>query len=116
MPVNRSECSISQVLDRVGDKWSLLIIRDLLFYEKHEYTEFIKSPEKIATNILAMRLKSLSEADLIAETAHPKSETRKLYYLTDQGKELLPVLTEIAAWGKKHLPGSQVSPPIANAL
>lgn len=113
LPLERSRCAISRVLDRLGDKWSLLIIRDLLFHQKHQYLDFLQSQEKIATNILSQRLKRLCELGLIAETRHPQFRSRKLYYLTEQGKDLLPILVEMSLWADKHLPDSEV--PISKA-
>jgi len=100
----RSECVFSNFLDLLGDKWTLLIIRDLMFFEKHEYREFLSSPESIATNILSDRLKKLVVANVIAERVHPENRSRKFYYLTTKGKELLPIMIEMAKWGAVHFP------------
>src|SRR6185369_164201 len=96
------ECVISNSLDIFGDKWTLLVVRDLFFFNKHEYREFLSSPEAIATNILADRLKRLLTAGIIAEQVHPENRSRKLYYLTAKGKGLLPILVEMAKWGAKY--------------
>ncbi|HEY9719817.1 MAG TPA: helix-turn-helix domain-containing protein, partial [Trichormus sp.] len=74
------------------------------FFDKHEFKDFLASPEAIATNILSDRLKKLLVAGVIAEQRHPENRSRKLYYLTAKGKALLPVLLEIAKWGSLHLP------------
>jgi DNA-binding HxlR family transcriptional regulator len=95
---------LSNVLDVFGDKWTLLVVRDLFFFNKHEYKEFLNSPEAIATNILSDRLKRLAAWGIIDETIHPDNKSRKLYYLTPKGKELLPVLFEMARWGSKYFP------------
>jgi len=100
----RSECVLSNVLDIFGDKWTLLIIRDLFFFNKHEYKDFLNSPEAIATNILSERLKRLQDSEIIDELPHPDNKSRKLYYLTAKGKALLPVLLEMARWGTKYFP------------
>lgn len=100
----RSECVICNVLDIFGDKWTFLVIRDLFFFNKHEFKEFLASPECIATNVLSDRLKRLASAGVIAEIPHPQNRSRKLYYLTDKGKDLFPILAEMAKWGAKHLP------------
>lgn len=97
---SRSPCVIGNVLDVFGDRWTLLLIRDLLFSGKHEYKEFLASPEKIATNILADRLKRLAACGIIDEVSHPSNKSRKLYYLTTRGKDLLPMLVEMIRWGK----------------
>lgn len=98
----RSECPLSYSLDVFGDKWSLLIIRDLMFTNKCTYNDFIKSDEGIATNILAARLKSLEENGIIDKLEHPDSKAKKLYKLTNKGIELLPIIVEIYIWTDKY--------------
>lgn len=98
----RSECPLSYSLDVFGDKWSLLIIRDLMFTNKCTYNDFIKSAEGIATNILAARLKSLEENGIIEKLEHPDSKAKKLYKLTQKGIELLPIIMEIYIWTDKY--------------
>ena len=100
----RSECPLSGSLDVFGDKWSLLIIRDLLLYNKSTYNDFIKSEEGIATNILASRLKGLEENGIIEKQAHPESKAKVLYSLTQKGIDLLPIIMEIYIWSEKHFP------------
>jgi DNA-binding HxlR family transcriptional regulator len=102
MAKNRSECPLSYSLDVFGDKWSLLIIRDLMFTNKCTYNDFIKSDEGIATNILAARLKSLEENDIVEKLEHPDSKAKKLYKLTQKGIELLPIIMEIYIWTDKY--------------
>jgi DNA-binding HxlR family transcriptional regulator len=99
---HRSDCPISSSLDIWGDKWSLLIIRNMMFYDLNTYGEFLSAPEKIATNILADRLLKLEEAGLIAKEEHPKSKAKIFYKLTPMGISLLPVMTEISLWGDKY--------------
>lgn len=98
----RSECPLSYSLDIFGDKWSLLIIRDLMFTNKCTYNDFIKSAEGIATNILATRLKSLEENSIIEKLEHPDSKAKKLYKLTEKGIELLPIIVEVYIWSDKY--------------
>ncbi len=98
----RSECPISCSLDIFGDKWSLLIIRDMIFANKSTYGDFLKSEEKIATNILASRLQSLEENKLIEKLEHPDSKAKVLYRLTQKSIELLPIIVEIHIWAEKH--------------
>ncbi|PJZ83472.1 winged helix-turn-helix transcriptional regulator [Leptospira harrisiae] len=98
----RSECPLSCSLDIFGDKWSLLIIRDMMFFNKSTYGDFLKSEEGIATNILAARLQSLEENDLIEKTEHPTSKAKVLYQLTNKAIELLPILVEIQLWAEKY--------------
>lgn len=98
----RSECPISCTLDVFGDKWSFLIIRDLLFAKECTYGDFLKSAEGIATNILASRLLMLEENKVIEKLEHPKSKAKVLYKLTKKGIDLLPVLIEMHLWFDKY--------------
>lgn len=98
----RSDCPISCSLDIFGDKWSLLIIRDMMFFNKSTYGEFLKSSEGIATNILASRLQSLEENKLIEKLEHPDSKAKVLYRLTQKAIDLLPIIVEIHLWAEKY--------------
>ena len=98
----RSACPISQTLELLGDRWTLLIIRDLLFFGRKTFGELLESPERIATNILASRLRFLEEQQLVEKTPFPGSNLRNLYGLTPQGESLLPVLLEIIVWGERQ--------------
>jgi DNA-binding HxlR family transcriptional regulator len=98
----RSDCPISSSLDIWGDKWSLLIIRDLMDAKACTYGDFLKSPEKIATNILAARLQNLEENKLIEKLEHPDSKAKVLYKLTRKGIDLVPVMIEISLWAEKY--------------
>lgn len=98
----RSQCPISTALDIFGDKWSLLILRDLIFNNKSTYGEFLKTDEKIATNILADRLLTLEAGGIISKHNHPESKAKVLYKLTEKGVDLIPVLVEIIVWSEKH--------------
>jgi len=100
--VFRSDCPISTALDIFGDKWSLLIIRDLMFKGLNTYGDLLKGGEGIATNILADRLGLLECAGIISKTRHPESKAKVLYQLTPKGAGLAPVLIEIIAWSEKH--------------
>lgn len=100
--INRSNCPISYALDFFGDKWSLLIIRDLVFDQKRFYKEFLQSKERIATNILSDRLKKLEGAGIIQSKVYEQLKTQKEYSLTTKGKDLIPVLVEIILWSAKH--------------
>jgi DNA-binding HxlR family transcriptional regulator len=99
----RSDCPLSCSLDVFGDKWSLLIIRDLMFQKKCTYNDFLKSAEGIATNILASRLKGLEENGVIEKSAHPDSKAKILYKLTQKGIDLLPIIMEVYIWADKYL-------------
>ncbi|KZN59822.1 hypothetical protein N473_02600 [Pseudoalteromonas luteoviolacea CPMOR-1] len=100
----RSDCPISNVLDIVGDKWSLLIIRDLMFFGKHSYSELQNSEEKMATNILSSRLEKLETHGLINKQPDKKDKRKKVYQLTASGIDLLPILLEMILWSAKHAP------------
>ena len=98
----RSDCPVSSSLDIWGDKWSLLIIRDLMDAKECTYGDFLKSPEGIATNILASRLQNLEENKLIEKLDHPDSKAKVLYKLTQKGIDLVPVVIEISLWAEKY--------------
>ena len=98
----RSDCPISNSLDVWGDKWSLLIVRDLMFAKECTYGDFLKSDEKIATNILASRLQMLETNGIITKQDHPDSKAKVLYKLTQKGVDLLPLMIEINLWADKY--------------
>lgn len=98
----RSDCPVSCSLDIWGDKWSLLIVRDLMFAKQCTYGDFLKSAEKIATNILASRLLTLEENGIITKSNHPESKAKVLYKLTQKGIDLLPLMIEINLWADKY--------------
>ena len=98
----RSDCPISSSLDIWGDKWSLLIIRDLMDAKECTYGDFLKAPEGIATNILASRLQVLEENKIIEKLEHPESKAKVLYRLTRKGIDLLPIMLEISLWAEKY--------------
>jgi DNA-binding HxlR family transcriptional regulator len=102
----RSPCAIASTLDIVGDKWSLLVIRDLL-RGKTTYGELVESPEGIPTNILADRLRRLEENGLIEKAAYQQRPVRFAYTLTAKGTELGDVLLAIVRWGRRHIAGTQ---------
>src|SRR5918993_373314 len=98
----KSDFSFSCSLDIWGDKWSLLIIRDLMFAKECTYGDFLKSAEGIATNILASRLQALEENKIIEKLEHPDSKAKVLYRLTKKGIDLLPIMIEINLWAEKY--------------
>lgn len=99
----RSNCPISSALDIIGDKWSLLIIRDMMFSGKKTYSDFSSSSEKIATNILSNRLSMLEELGIIDKGKMEGNKKSNIYSLTQKGKELLPIILEIADWSDNNL-------------
>jgi DNA-binding HxlR family transcriptional regulator len=105
---HRSGCPINLTLEVVGDKWSLLIIRDMMFGNRRHFRELLtRSEERIASNILADRLKRLVEQGIITKADDPTHKQKALYSLTEQGIALLPVLAQMSCWGRKYLPVSE---------
>lgn len=100
----RSECPVSFSLDIFGDRWTLLIIRDIMFRGKISYSEFIESEEKIATNILADRLNMLEAESILIKKVSSKNKSKYIYRLTKKGIDLLPIMIEIMQWGAKYNP------------
>lgn len=100
----RSACPVAGALDIVGDKWSLLLVRDMRF-GKRTYGDFAASPEGIPTNILADRLRRLEEAGIVEREMYQQHPPRFAYALTEKGRDLGEVLAAFVRWGKKHLPG-----------
>ena len=98
----RSDCPMASALDVIGDKWSLLIIRDLAHHQC-TYGELEKIKENITTNILADRLKKLVAYELIEKSLYQEKPKRYHYLLTHKGRALLPILLDLANWGKEHL-------------
>ena len=99
----RSTCPLSNTLDLVGDRWSLILIRDI-FIGRNTFMEFLKSPEKISTSVLVNRTKKLIEYGLIDFRKDKIDSKIKYYYLTDKGINLYPILIEMSLWTKKNLP------------
>jgi DNA-binding HxlR family transcriptional regulator len=104
----RSSCPIACTLDLIGDRWTLLVVRDMIFLEKQRFDEFLDSPEGISTNILANRLKSLEEMGLVEKQPYSNHPRRMNYQLTERGKSLRPVLKATIAWGLRHIPDTRI--------
>jgi DNA-binding HxlR family transcriptional regulator len=111
----RSSCVISTTLDLLGDKWTLLILRDILFTGKSTYGEFLQSAEKIATNILADRLALLADQGIVTKAIAADKKSKFTYRLTEKGLELAPILVELMLWGAKHVQAI-VDPKLLAAL
>lgn len=105
----RSVCPISNGLDVFGDKWTLLIIRDLML-GKCRYQDLLSSPERVASNILADRLKKMESEGLVIRRAYQQKPVRYEYFLTEKGEDLAPVLEAVVQWGKRHYPGTTTFP------
>ncbi len=106
----RSTCSIARTLEVLGDKWTLLIVRDLMWHGKQTFQALQDSAEGVPSNILADRLKRLEQWGLVRRTAYQQRPVRYAYRLTEQGRSLEPVLLQIMAWGHAHLGGGRYDP------
>jgi len=104
---HRSACVVNLMVEMFGDKWSLLVIRDIIFQNRRHFRELLtKSPEGIASNILADRLQRLVEQGIIVKSDDPSHKQKVIYSLTEKGIGLLPLLMEMSLWGHKYLPGA----------
>lgn len=106
-PPRRSDCPVACTLDLIGDRWTLLIVRDLVRGKRY-FDDFLRSSEAIATNVLSARLRALCEQGLVEKTRDPSDRRRHTYALSADGKRLVELLGNIAAWGLKYLPGTKV--------
>ena len=104
---HRSGCPINLTLEVLGDKWSLLILRDMMFGNRRHFRELLRSEEGISSNILADRLKMLLDEGLLTKADDPSHKQKAIYSLTEKAIELLPVFAQIGAWGTRHLPVSE---------
>src|SRR5882672_12651216 len=104
MENHRSFCPINLALEVFGDKWSLVIIRDIMFEGKRSFRELLQSEEKIATNILTDRLAMLEQEGIISKAPDPEHKQKHIYSLTAKGIDLLPIMVEIGGWSLKHKP------------
>jgi DNA-binding HxlR family transcriptional regulator len=107
----RSDCPIDFALETFGDSWSLLIIRDMVYFGKKSYGEFLASEEGMATNILASRLVHLEQRGILVKKPDETDKRKELYFLTEKGLDLIPILLELAGWGAQHDP--QTGAPLA---
>jgi DNA-binding HxlR family transcriptional regulator len=98
----RSHCAVNYGVEIFGDKWSLLIIRDIVFAGKKTYGEFLKSEEGIATNILAARLAFLEAQGILSRAPNPADKRKDFYTLTEKGLDLIPIVLTIVVWSAKH--------------
>jgi DNA-binding HxlR family transcriptional regulator len=100
----RSDCPINFALETFGDPWSLLIIRDIVYFGKRTYREFLESEEGMATNILASRLARLEQQGILVKEHSPLDKRKEEYVLTEKGLDLIPVLVEMADWSAQYDP------------
>jgi len=99
----RCDCPFTSALDVLGDKWMLVIIKQMLLEGKETFKDFIESEEAIATNILSTKLKLLEELEILVKTKRPNNKKTNLYLLTEKGLALTPVLVELANWSDRNL-------------
>lgn len=100
--VRKSDCPINFAMEIFGDRWTFLIVRDLMFKGKHYYGEFLLSEEKIATNTLADRLSLLESNGIVKKSSDPSHKQKIMYQLTQKGIDLVPVLVELILWSAKY--------------
>jgi DNA-binding HxlR family transcriptional regulator len=104
----RSGCPINLTLEMLGDRWSLIVIRDIMFGNRRHYRELlVRSDEGIASNILADRLKRLVQAGLLTKRDDPSHRQKAIYSLTEASIQLVPLLAHMGAWGRRHTPVSE---------
>ncbi len=104
MENHRSNCPVNLMLEVFGDKWSLIIVRDIMFEGKRYFRELLNSEEKIASNILTDRLAMLEREGIISKADDPGHKQKNIYSLTAKGIDLLPIIVEIGGWSIKHKP------------
>jgi len=106
----RSDCPINFALELFGDPWSLLIIRDIVYFGKRTYGEFLASEEGMATNILASRLTHLEQQGILMKRHSEQDKRKEEYVLTEKGLDLIPILVEMADWSARHDPRTAAPP------
>lgn len=99
----RCKCPITSALDILGDKWSLVVIKQMLFENKSTFKDFVEGPESFATNILSSRLRMLEEYGIIEKSKHSTNKKTNIYTLTQKGVSLAPVLLELTLWSKYNI-------------
>jgi DNA-binding HxlR family transcriptional regulator len=112
----RSYCPINLGLEIFGDAWTLLVLRDVMFGGKRHFRELLHSDEGISSNILADRLKRLIDRGILTKRDDPTHKQKAIYSLTERGIALLPVLLQVGAWSRAHLPETRRSDPRALAI
>jgi DNA-binding HxlR family transcriptional regulator len=105
----RSGCPIASTLDLVGDRWTLVLLRDMI-NGKARFSDFLASPERITTNVLTDRLNKMEQAGLVSRTPYQLRPKRHEYRLTSMGRDLHPVLQAMCRWGNQHLPETWTPP------
>jgi len=112
----RSGCPISFALDLLGDRWTLLVVRDVVMMGKRQFSEFLDSTEGMATNVLSDRLQTLCEAGIIESSKDPDDGRKVIYKPTEKGLDLIPTLVELARWGADHDPETAAPAPLRERM
>ena len=112
----KSDCAINFSLQTFGDPWSLLIVRDIVFFGKKTYGEFLASDERIGTSVLANKLVSLEKEGILTKKLSTQDKRKEEYYLTQKGLDLIPILIDLTAWGAKYDPGTGASKKWVKAI
>lgn len=99
---DKSHCPVNYALEVMGDTWSLLIVRDIAFWGKRTFREFLKSEESISSNILSARLENLELSGIISKSPHLTDGRKEVYSLTEKGLDLVPILLELSGWSEKY--------------
>lgn len=115
-PQRRSNCPINFALEIFGDRWSLLIVRDIILFGKNTYGDFLRSEEHIATNILAARLVLLECEGILRKTPHATDKRKDVYTLTEKGLDLIPMLLEIIVWSATYDPQTDASKEFVESI
>jgi DNA-binding HxlR family transcriptional regulator len=116
LPSRRSNCPIARALDFVGDKWTLVVLRDIIMARRRYFQELLAANEGIASNILASRLKLLEAAGMITRRRDPAQARRVIYEPTEKALDLLPVMVELIRWGMKYDPSATAPPHFLRRL
>jgi len=106
----RSQCPIASSLDLLGDRWTLVVVRDALLFGKTRFADFLASGEGISTNLLTDRLKRLEREGILERRAYQQRPPRYEYLVTAKGRDLLPVLIELVKWANRHIPDTKKPP------
>jgi len=112
----RTGCPVTFALDTFGDRWSLLIIRDLLLRGFDSFGQFLESDEAIATNVLADRLKAFEAAGIVTKSRDPENYRKYLYRLTEKGTDIAPVILELVRWSGKYDPDTKASKTVLERI
>ena len=113
---NKSHCPVNFALETFGDAWSLLIVRDIVFWGKRTYKEFLASGEAISTNVLAARLAHLEQHGILVREPHVSDRRREVYTLTEKGLSLIPILLEMSGWSARNDPRTTAPQAFVDAV